>query len=71
MILLKANEAVAKGDYEAFLSFCTEDIQWNFMGEQVLQGKDVIRRYMKKTYLVPPVFTSDNILSDGDFVMVT
>ncbi len=34
-ILEQANAAVIAGDYEGFLSYCTEDTEWNFIGEQV------------------------------------
>ena len=36
-ILLKANEAISNGDHEAFLSYCTEDSKWTFVGDQVLE----------------------------------
>jgi ketosteroid isomerase-like protein len=34
MLLMKANEAVSKGDYEGFLEYCTEDTKWIFVGDQ-------------------------------------
>lgn len=41
-----ANAAVTSGDYEGFLSYCTEDTIWTFVGEQTLQGKEAVRDYM-------------------------
>lgn len=69
-ILQTANEAVAKGNYEGFLAFCTEDTKWNFVGGQTLEGKEEVRQYMKDTYLEPPKFHIETIIEDGDFVVV-
>jgi len=67
-ILEKANAAVAAGDNEGFLAFCTEDTKWEFVGEYTLLGKQAIRQYMAKAYQEPPVFKSSEIVSEGDFV---
>ena len=67
-ILEKANAANAKGDYEGFLSFCTEDTEWTFVGDQILNGKEAVRRYMAETYREPPKFTTVNLIAEGDFV---
>ncbi|SKA98523.1 hypothetical protein SAMN02745166_02781 [Prosthecobacter debontii] len=32
-ILTKANAAIAQGDNEWFLSFCTEDTEWTYVGD--------------------------------------
>lgn len=68
IILEKANAAVTAGDYEAFLSFCTENTRWVFVGDRILQGKDAVREYMSVTYLEPPKFRVDRLLAEGDFV---
>jgi ketosteroid isomerase-like protein len=67
-VLERANAAIVKGDYEGFLSHCTEDVEWTFVGEQVLRGKEAVRRYMKGAYVEPPVFTVDRLIAEGDFV---
>lgn len=69
-ILQTANKAIANGDYEGFLTFCSDDTKWIFIGDQILDGKEAVRKYMKETYLEPLKFTEDNILEDGDFVSV-
>lgn len=66
--LQKANEAIARGEYEAFLAYCTEDTTWKFIGDQVLRGKEAVRAYMQKTYLAPPVFDVDSLLAEEDYV---
>lgn len=70
-ILLEANKAVLKGDYEAYLAYCTEDTKWVFIGDQTLLGKEKVREYMKEVYLEPPVFNVELIMEEGDFVTVT
>ncbi|MCE6991815.1 nuclear transport factor 2 family protein [Dyadobacter sp. CY323] len=67
-ILSKANAAVAEGDNEGFLSFCTEDLKYEFVGEQTLQGKDAVRAYMKIAYVEPPEFDVEHLIAEGDFV---
>ena len=67
-ILLKANAAVAEGDNEGFLSFCTEDIHFEFVGDKTLQGKDAVRAYMKIAYMEPPEFNVEHLIAEGDFV---
>ena len=42
-ILEKANAAIARGDFEGFLQFCTDDTVWIFIGERTLVGKAAVR----------------------------
>ena len=70
-VLLEANKAVLKGDYEAYLAYCTEDTEWVFVGDRTLLGKDKVREYMKEVYIAPPVFTEELIMEEGDLVTVT
>ena len=67
-ILRRANAAVVKGDHEGFLSHCTEDVVWTFVGDQTLKGKEAVRRYMKAAYAEPPRFRVDRLIAEGDFV---
>lgn len=66
--LQKANTAVAAGDNEGFLLFCTEDTEWTFVGDKTLQGKEAVRQYMAKAYLEPPKFMVENLIAEGEFV---
>ncbi|NCI48717.1 nuclear transport factor 2 family protein [Sediminibacterium roseum] len=66
--LLQANALIAAGDNEGFLSFCTEDTQWNFVGDQVLSGKEAVRQWMRENYIDPPEFKVEHLISEGDFV---
>lgn len=67
-ILLMANAAIDRGDHEGFLSFCTDDTVWNFVGEQVLRGKDAVRSYILEAYLEPPIVEVALLVAEGDFV---
>lgn len=67
-ILLAANAAIKAGHTEGFLSYCTDDTKWNFVGEQILEGKEAVRAYMKTQYKEPPKFTVEQLIAEGDFV---
>ncbi len=67
-ILLKANAAIAEGDYEGFLAFCTEDTVWNFVGDEVLEGKDAVREWMEDTYFAPPKIEVDTLIAEGEYL---
>lgn len=67
-VLEKANAAVSGGDNEGFLSHCTEDTKWIFVGDRILQGKEAVRQWMATTYVEPPKFMVENLIAEGDFV---
>jgi ketosteroid isomerase-like protein len=67
-ILEKSNAAISEGDHETFLTYCTEDTKWTFVGDRELSGKDEIRQYMSETYKTPPKFDVENMIGEGDFV---
>jgi ketosteroid isomerase-like protein len=68
MTLEKANAAITVGDYEGFLSCCTDDTQWTFVGEQTLRGKEAVRHWMATAYLKPPSFRVEHLIAENDFV---
>lgn len=67
-VLTKANEAISAGNYEAALAFCTEDTEWNFVGDRTLKGKEAVCQYMAEAYREPPVFRVDRMIAEGDFL---
>ena len=67
-ILERANAAITEGDNEGFLSYCTEDTEWVFIGDKVLQGKDAVRQYMATAYEEPPKFMVENLIAEGEFL---
>jgi uncharacterized protein (TIGR02246 family) len=68
-ILEEANTAVAEGDYERLLTYCTDDTKWVFEGDRTLSGKAAVREYMAATYREPPEFTADRMIAEGDSVV--
>ncbi len=68
-VLTAANAAISRGDYEGYLAFCADNTDWTFEGEQRLIGKDAVRAYMKRTYLTPPVFTTEKLIAIDDHVI--
>lgn len=69
--LQNANTAVSRGDNEGFLSHCTDNTRWTFVGERTLLGKDAVRKYMAETYVEPPQFDVQYMIAEGDFVTAT
>ncbi|AWM37043.1 SnoaL-like domain protein [Gemmata obscuriglobus] len=68
-VLEQANAAVTKGDNEGFLSFCTDDTLWTFVGDRVLRGKEAVRQWMAESYSQgPPELTVDHLIAEGEFV---
>jgi ketosteroid isomerase-like protein len=67
-ILEAANAAIAKGNYEEFLSFCADDTQWTFVGDKTLKGKEAVRQWMATEYMEPPLNIVANLIAEGDFV---
>lgn len=67
-ILQQANAAVTRGDHEGFLACCTDDTEWTFVGDTILQGKDAVREYLKVAYATPPQFMVEQLIEEGEFV---
>lgn len=67
-ILLQANAFVTAGNNEGFLSFCTDDVEWEFVGDRTLTGKAAVREYMKAVYVEPPKFNIEHLTAEGDYV---
>jgi len=67
-ILVKANAAISEGDYEGFLSHCTDNTEWTFIGDKTLQGKEAVRQWMATNYVEPPKFMVENLIAGEDYV---
>ena len=70
-ILDKAKAAIIRGDNEGFLSFCTDDTEWIFVGDKARQLKKAVRQWMATTFVEPPKFMLENLIAAGDFVYGT
>ncbi|HSI85433.1 MAG: nuclear transport factor 2 family protein [Candidatus Methylacidiphilales bacterium] len=67
-ILEKANAAIAKGDIEGFLTYCTDDTEWTYVGDKTLKGKEAVRKYLAPSSAEPSPFTVTHFIAEGDFV---
>ncbi|QDK79776.1 nuclear transport factor 2 family protein [Spirosoma sp. KCTC 42546] len=67
-ILKKGNAAIAAGDNEGFLSFCTDDTEWTFVGDKILKGKEAVRQWMAAEYVEPPTNTVVTLIAENDFL---
>lgn len=67
-ILATANAVITSGNYEEFLSLCTDDTEWTFVGEQTLRGKEAVRSWMATAYEKPPTFHVERFIAEGEFV---
>jgi len=67
-VIEKVNDAFARNDVEALLSYCTDDFRWTMVGDSPIQGKDAIRSFMAAAPPEPPHFSVDTVVADGDFV---
>lgn len=66
-ILEAANDAIRKGDKEGFLSYCTEDTEWTYVGDKTLKGKEAVLKYLGESK-DPPNFTVDHLIAEGEYV---
>ena len=64
------NAAIAAGNNEGFLSLCSEDTEWVFVGDKTLRGKDAVRQWMAAEYVEPPTNTVVRFIAEGDFLTV-
>ena len=65
-IVRSANEAFNQNNTPAFLSYCTDDIHWNMIGNSSTQGKDAIMKMMTAmpsfypNIIITDIFSGDN-----------
>lgn len=67
-VVEQINAAFEKGDTEAFLAACADDVVWTMVGEKTVKGKEAIRQWMASMPVQPPQFTVDGIAAEGDLV---
>lgn len=49
-IFLEANKALAEGNYDDFVTYCTEDIKWESVGNNTFNGKFELLNYISSAY---------------------
>lgn len=65
----QVNDAFAAGDTEKFLSLCAEDVVWTIAGEETVEGKAAVRKWMGTMEGEPPKLTVEAIIAEGDRAM--
>jgi ketosteroid isomerase-like protein len=68
-ILLQANAAISRLDFEGFLKFCTDDVKWGMVGDQTIEGKEAVRGWMKETYVEAPEFDVSTLIAEGHLLV--
>lgn len=73
-IVNRANELVADGNIEEFLSLCAENIEWTLLADtpSTMQGLDAIRKFMASTSTegsAPPKFTVKSVIAEAESVV--
>ena len=67
-IFIEANKALADGNYEAFLDYCSEDIKWERVGDRTFDGKAALINYLSTAY-DGLIFTTENYIKAEDFLV--
>jgi len=67
-IFIKANKALAEGNYQEFIEYCAEDIKWINVGGSTFSGKEEILKYISSAYEVI-TFTSEGHIQEKDIVI--
>jgi uncharacterized protein (TIGR02246 family) len=62
------NAAFDKGDTNAFLTWCADDVVWTMVGDKTVKGKEAIRQFIGEMPAEPPKFTVEAVVAEGDFV---
>ncbi len=69
-IVSAINDSFLESDMEKFLSFCSEDLTWTIVGDDVKTGKDEIRKWMGSLEgCEPPKFDVERMISNDDWVV--
>lgn len=67
-IFMKANKALAEGNYEEFIEYCAEDIKWINVGGNIFNGKTEILTYINSSY-DEISFTTEDHITEKDIVI--
>jgi ketosteroid isomerase-like protein len=67
-IFLTANNALAEGNYDEFITYCTEDIKWENVGKSTFNGKVELLRCIRSAY-DGITFTTENSIKENDLIV--
>jgi ketosteroid isomerase-like protein len=69
-IIDRVNDAFSRGDIDAFLDCCTDDVRWFMAGEGVAEGREAVREWLESMDGEPPRFAIEDSIEAGDRVVV-
>ena len=70
-LMIKISEAFATGNLEFSGVYLADNIQWNILGENTINGKEEVLQVSKMLQLQSfPVISIKNIVAEGDFVVI-
>jgi len=67
-IFIAANKALAEGNYEEFITYCSEDVKWENVGERTFNGKVELFRYISSAY-DGITFTTESQVKENDIIV--
>lgn len=67
-IFIKANKVLAEGNYGEFITYCTEDIKWERVGEGIFHGKAEVLGFISTAY-EGFEFITENYIKEKDFIV--
>ncbi|RDC56442.1 nuclear transport factor 2 family protein [Pedobacter chinensis] len=67
-VFIKANKALAEGNYVEFITYCAEGIKWENVGGSTFNGKSELLSYISSAY-DGITFTTENNIQEKDFVV--
>ncbi|MFD0764463.1 nuclear transport factor 2 family protein [Mucilaginibacter lutimaris] len=67
-IFLMANNALAEGNYDEFITYCTDDVKWENVGKSTFNGKVELLRYISSAY-EGITFTTENSVKENDIII--
>ncbi|TCD28678.1 nuclear transport factor 2 family protein [Pedobacter psychrodurus] len=67
-LLIEANSALLEGKYAKFITYCTEDVRWENVGQRTFNGKAELLGYISSAY-DGVTFITENYIQEKDFVV--
>lgn len=68
-IVKKLDASFTEGKFEDFFSLCTDDVEWNMVGDKTVKGKDSIREWLSSMgEMEPPKINNRTLIAEGDSI---
>jgi ketosteroid isomerase-like protein len=67
-IFIKANKALAEGNYDEFINYSSEGIRWENVGGSILNGRAELHRYISSVY-DGITFSVENTVQEDNYIV--